>query len=94
MKAGPLVPLGLLLAVQYFGFAILVSTYKEKLYFPGVRIVALHVFLLFDVAGYILWRALIRPHFSALRDLPKPPVCYTNLQVLIGLTSSRHEVAF
>lgn len=92
MKAGPLIPLGVLLVFQYFTSAVLVSTYPEELYFPGVRIVGLCVYLILDVTGYVFWRSFIRPQFSVLRDLPQPQVsqvhtymsCTNNIQQTRG----------
>lgn len=73
MKVGPLVPLGVLLTLQHFAFGLLVSTYPN-LYFPGVRVLALVTFCFLDFTCYVLWRSLVRPLFSVLRDLPQPPV--------------------
>lgn len=97
MKTGPLLPLALGLIGQYFTIAILVSTYPEQLYFPGVRIAALVLFLLLDVSAYVLWRSLIRPQFSVLRDLPQPTVCHTkparSCSAKVLITYSRPEAA-
>lgn len=68
-----LFPLAVLLVLQYICLSITVTVYPA-VYFPGIRIAGLAASLLLDVAGYILWRSLIRPQFSVLRDLPQPPV--------------------
>lgn len=70
-------PLGILLVLQYICLSITVSLYHPHIYFPGVRIVGLLVLLVVDVVGYVLWRSLVRPQFSVLRDLPQPPVMYS-----------------
>jgi hypothetical protein len=69
-----LFPLAVLLVLQYIGISITVTAYPH-LYFPGIRIVGILASLVVDVTGYILWRSLVRPQFSVLRDLPQPPVC-------------------
>jgi hypothetical protein len=70
MKVFPLVAL---LVLQYTALSITVATYPH-IYFPAIRLVGLVTLLVLDVAGYILWRSLVRPQFSVLRDLPQPPV--------------------
>lgn len=69
-----LIPLGLLLVLQYICLSITVTVYHSHVYFPGIRIVGLLALLILDVFGYVLWRTLVRPQFSVLRDLPQPSV--------------------
>ncbi|ETN39688.1 uncharacterized protein HMPREF1541_05914 [Cyphellophora europaea CBS 101466] len=72
MKIPTIIPLGSLLVLQYVALSITIAVYHPHVYFPGIRIVALLALLVTDVLGYILWRSLIRPQFSVLRDLPQP----------------------
>ena len=69
-------PLAVLLVLQYVCLSITTTVYHSYVYFPGVRIVGLLVLLIVDIVGYVLWRSLIRPQFSVLRDLPQPPVSF------------------
>ena len=56
------------LALGIFNFCLV--NYKHI----TAKVILVAANILFDVVLYIIWRCLIRPRFSVLRDLPQPPV--------------------